>query len=72
MRRRTALAVIAGFLGAAAGGFAWDRYWRRPRRHKAKMRRDFDTGRIYVSDGWYLSAHEVNTLDIQQALPLAE
>lgn len=36
------------------------------------MRRDFDAGDIYVSDGWYLSAHEVHTLDIQQARPLAD
>ena len=72
MRRRTVLAVITGFLGAAAGGFAWDRYWRRPRRHRARMRRDFETGRIYVSDGWYLSAHEVNTLGIEPARPLAD
>lgn len=71
MRRRTTLAVIAGCLGLGAGGYLWRRSGRRTDRHKLLMRRDFAEGRIYVSDGWYLSAHEIESLQIDHAQPMA-
>ena len=73
MRRRTVLAVIAGIIGAGTGGYLWRRAGRRATsRHRQRMRRDFAAGRIYVSDGWYLSAHEVEVLNIESARPLGD
>lgn len=70
MRRRRAIAVIITTLVSVGGYYQWRRVQRDNHLPDARMRQDYTDGEIYETDSWFLSAYEVETLQINDASPV--